>query len=139
MTYLRPKVIGNFRERGPKPPKKSTWRDERPGMSEAHLAMLRTMPCVVCLKAPAGTVHHLKAGTGERGMAVRSTDKWALPLCFHDHETVERIGSKNETNHFRGLGIDAFVLSIALWGARGDEALIRKLIVEHKQGRPPKT
>lgn len=136
MTYLGPKVIGNFRERGPKKPKKATWRDERPGMSEAHLAMLRNMPCVVCHKAPAGTVHHLKAGTGERGMGVKSTDRWTLPMCFDDHETVERVGTRNENNHFRGLGIDSFTLAIALWGARGDEALIRKLILEHRQPRP---
>ncbi len=78
-----------------------------------------------------------KAGATPRAAAApaRLSDATIVELMADAAEDTDRDNGERLTNHFRGLGIDAFVLSIALWGARGDEALIRKLIVEHKQGR----
>lgn len=132
----RPKVYANFRPtlrerlaaKG-----NSSWRDDRPGMSEEHLALIRQMPCAVCLTMPAGEAHHLKQGTGERGMAIRSSDRWAVPLCPADHGEVERAGSRNETTWFAGRGItDALELAAALWRVSGDLPRMIAALMAHR-------
>lgn len=126
--------LANFRQsRGLKAKRKnSRWREDRDGMSEKHLAAIRKCPCAACLKTPAGTVHHLKSGTGERGMSVRSTDKWGVPLCMDHHEEIERAGTRNEQKTFQGWGIfDVHALALALWGAARDVPKMTRIVIEH--------
>ena len=122
MNYLRETVIANFRpsrsERAKGKPKK-----EREGNDEAYLSLLRQLPCCICGHTPAGTVHHLKQGTGTRGMGMRSTDRYGLPMCMagfssggqNCHGEIEAAGSKNEAAWFAERGIDALDLAAALW------------------------
>lgn len=134
----RERRIGNFRPtRGLKPKhQNSRWRDDRDGMSEKHLAAVRKCPCAACLKVPAGTVHHLKSGTGERGMSVRSTDKWGVPLCMVHHEEIERAGTRNEVRTFQAWGIaDVHALALALWGAACDAPKMTRIVIEHARDR----
>ena len=101
----REKVYGNFKVRGPKEPhKNSKWRDDRAGMDGKHLALIRQLPCCVTRRQPGGEAHHLKSGTGERGMSVRSTDKWAVPIAHDAHMDVERAGTKRERQWFLDRG-----------------------------------
>lgn len=130
----KPLVYGNF-----KPPKRERLKkkvrsaDKRSGMSEKHLQLIRKLPCVACLKMPAGTAHHIKTGTGERGVGLRSTDKWAVPLCWPDHEELERAGSRNEIRWFREHGIDdPHGLAAALWNASGDLPMMTKIVFAHR-------
>jgi hypothetical protein len=131
-----PKVYGNFKKRGLEKAKAKTgnskWREERPGMSEDHLALIRKMPCCDCLKLPGGEAHHLKANTGERGMAVRSTDRWALPMCHEHHMQVEAVGAKRETAHFQDMGFDPIELAQDLWNASGDLAKMVRVLTAHR-------
>lgn len=117
-------VIGNF-----KPPKReklkanrqksSKKREARPGNSELHLKALRLCPCIVTLQMPAREVHHLKSGTGERGMQQRSTDKWGLPLRRDYHDALERVGSRKEITLLADWGIaEPLDLAAALWAVR---------------------
>ena len=114
--------------------KQSGFRDKRDGMDEAHLANIRKCPCAVCLKMPAGEAHHLQS-SGERGMSLRSTDRWAVPLCF-DHHTgangVHRVASKREPEWFGTHGTDAVWLAKALWNARGDLAAMTRIVLAHR-------
>lgn len=128
------RVYGNFKQpRRERLKKKTRAADKRPGMSAKHLSYVRQMPCAVCLRMPAGTCHHLKSETGERGMGLRSTDKWAVPLCFADHESVERVGSRNELRWFRDNGIeDPHGLALALWGSSGDLPKMVKILMAHR-------
>lgn len=113
--------------------KKPRAADKRPGMSEAHLALIRKMPCCVTLKVPAGEAHHLKAGTGERGMGLRSTDRWALPLSHDKHMELERIGSRNEVRWFQEHGIeDPIELAAALWANTGDLPRMIAVLMAHR-------
>lgn len=107
-------------------------RDRRGGMSRKHLANLRHQPCVACFKEPAGTVHHLKSETGERGMGLRSTDKWGLPMCPICHEDIERSGTKNERAVFLGWGVDPHALAAQLWDVRDEPYRMKGLIMRHR-------
>lgn len=120
-----------------KPPKRERLKkkpraaDKRPGMSEAHLALIRKMPCAVSLKLPA-EAHHLK-GTGERGMGLRSTDRWAVPLSHDLHMDLERAGSRNEVRWFQERGIeDPHELAVALWNNTGDLGRMIKVLMAHR-------
>lgn len=133
---LHPKIYGNFRERGPKKRKNSERYLKRPGMSEAHLACIRQLPCCVCGGTKHIEAHHLKA-TAERGMGLRSTDKWAVPACGfggqnHCHEDIERLGSKNEVAWFATKGVDVLVLAMDLWAASGNVARMREIVIAHR-------
>lgn len=131
------KVFGNFRERFPEK-HKSTFRDERPGMSEKHLSLVRQMPCCVCLEVrPKVTIdpHHLKSGPAkdERGIGLRATDKWALPVCRLHHEMVERLSSRSETQFFFDAGVDPHDLAKSLWDASGDLERMVKILIAHRE------
>lgn len=78
-------------------------------------------------------MHHLKSHTKERGMAVRSTDKWGVPLCFKCHQEIENAGTKNEVRTFKSWGIeDVHALALALWSTAGDVSKMVKIIIEHR-------
>lgn len=131
----RERVLGNFRTtRGVKPKRQnSKWRNNRPGMSVDHCKAIRQAPCCACLHVPAGTIHHLKSQTGERGASVRSTDRWGVPLCFRCHQEIERAGTKNEVKTFQAWGIaDVHALALALWGTAGNVSKMVKIIIEHR-------
>jgi len=128
----RPHILGNFRTRKPKE-KKERKTDSRPGMSEEHLALVRKLPCCITGRVPAGEAHHLKA-TGERGMGLRSTDRWAIPMAHDPHMEVERAGSRNELTWFKARGIDAIDLATSLWLATGDLPKMTKIVIAHRAG-----
>ena len=140
MTYLGDKIIGNFKpaksERiARKLAKPREKRAARPGNSEAHLSALRRCPCVATLKMPAGEVHHLKQGTGERGAGLRASDRWGVPLSRVPHEIVERAGSRRETATLASLGVrDPIGLASALWQASPNVAAMTKIILAHHKG-----
>lgn len=131
----RDRVFGNF-----KPPKhkrkapKSDARAKRPGMSDDHLSCIRQLPCACCLKTPAGEAHHLKQDIGgERGMGLRATDRWTVPLCRLHHDEVERAGSRNEGAFFEGYKIEsAPELAAALWLNTGDVPAMTRVLLTHK-------
>lgn len=128
----REKVYGNFKVRGPKEPhKNSKWRDDRAGMDGKHLALIRQLPCCVTRRQPGGEAHHLKSGTGERGMSVRSTDKWAVPIAHDAHMDVERAGTKRERQWFLDRGIDPHVLAQDLWGVTGNLEAMGRVLQAH--------
>lgn len=135
MTYLGEKVWCNFRKKGLKEPKGKTAREKRPGMSEKHLEAIRKLPCCATGKMPGGEAHHMK-NTGERGMGLRSTDKWAVPLAHDPHMELEGMGSRNELAWFQKHGIaDPHALADALWHASPDVARMTKIVIEHRGRR----
>lgn len=132
----RPKVLGNFKNRGPKEKhKNSRWREDRDGMSPTHLDLIRKLPCCIT-KGHGGEAHHLKSGTGERGMSVRSSDKWAVPLEHNTHMEVEAAGTKNERTWFLERGIDPHELARALWSNTGNLEAMRKVLETHWSSPP---
>lgn len=133
----REKQLANFRERFPEK-HKSTFRQERPGMSEKHLSLIRQMPCCVCMEARPKVIvdpHHLKSGPAkaERGVYLKATDRWSLPCCRVHHEMVERLPSTKETQFFMDAGVDPHDLALALWQATGDVERMVAVLIGHRE------
>lgn len=108
--------------------------DKRPGMSPAHLRLIRQLPCCVTGLPGPNDPHHLKAGlVHERGVGRKATDRWAVPLCREKHEEVERVGSRNEWAWFKKHGIeDPLELAAALWRNTGDLDRMVRVIEAHR-------
>lgn len=134
--HLKPHMYGNFKK--PKSPgkrKNSKRIEKRAGNSKPHLALIRQLPCCITLAIPCGEAHHIKSGTRERGTGLRSTDKWALPMCHALHMEVERVGTRRELKWFRDRGIDAHALAAALWANTGNLAAMTKVLLAHVRGK----
>lgn len=136
MSYLGSKVFGNFkksRTEGPQVHKNSESYKERPGMSDAHCALIRKLPCAVCLRTPGGEIHHLKSVPGTRGAQIRAEDKWGVPLCRTDHDIIERAGTRNEMARFKDCGIEnVHLLASDLWKNTGDLPKMVKVLMAHR-------
>lgn len=128
------KTAANFKvvRTAKKPRKRPRARDRRPGMSKPHTAIIRSLPCIISGIMPAGQAHHLK-GTGERGMGLRSTDQWTLPLAHGPHMALESEGSKNELQWFADRGIpDPHAVAQMLWAASPDDAAMTRIVIENR-------
>lgn len=134
----REHVYGNFKNRSAIQPRKkrAEWKP-RAGMSKKHLQFIRALPCIKCMSQVGVQAHHLKEGTGERGAGMRSTDRWAVPLCGPEaqdcHGEVERIGAKNEIKWFNSFGIDPHELARGLWTVTNDRDRMLKVLLVHKE------
>jgi len=118
--------------------KKPSAQERREGNNKKHLALIRLLPCCVTLKMPAGEAHHLKSGPAakERGVGMKATDKWAVPLGHKSHMYgVELLGSRNEFGWFQSHGIDPYELAAALWAATGDLPKMTKIVLAHRAGK----
>lgn len=129
---LKPHVYGNFKVKDYSKHENSKNYEKRPGMSEAHLDLIRKMPCAATLAMPGGEAHHLKC-VGNRGMGLRTEDRWAVPLAHIPHMEVEAAGSKNELQWFRDHGIaDVRELAERLWESTGDLPRMIKILIAHR-------
>ena len=61
-------------------------------LDAAHCNDIRQLPCVVCGAPPRNEAHHIKRGTKQRGLTLKSDDTWVIPLCPHHHRMVELLG-----------------------------------------------
>lgn len=130
----REKVYGNFRQpRWRVFTAHRDWRKEREGMSDRHLALIRQLSCTLC-PSPIVDVHHLKslAAAKERGIGLKATDQWSVPLCRLHHSDVERIGSRKEPAWFAEYGIDPHELAYCLWRATGHLGRMRRVLLAHQ-------
>lgn len=130
----RERVIGNF-----KPTKSTQLKNARNHKSAYqrrqeqdadHLDAIKACPCAVCLTTKNIEAHHLKQFIGERGMGMRSTHKWTVPLCHNHHiNGVETVSSNREHDWFHSHGIDNPIdLAAALYAASPDLEKMNKII-----------
>lgn len=97
----------------------------RDGMSQKHLAFLRSLPCCVCGSVHLVHAHHLLR-TGEHGMGMKSPDRFAIPLCSAFsyapgngcHQDLHAAG--DEEAYLASKGIDGRSLAASLWRVTGD-------------------
>lgn len=132
MNYLGPKQYGNFKE--PKNPNKKREQkaaEKRPGMSPEHLAKIRQLPSCISGKGPCDP-HHLLIKR-ERGVGLRATDRWTVPLTRHEHDELHRKvhNEKQEEAWFKERGIDCYELADALWHSNHDLESMQKVFVAH--------
>jgi hypothetical protein len=119
--------------------RKAKRASRREGNDEDHATLLRQLPCCVTGITPARQIHHLKAGPArqERGIGMKATHKWGVPLSFVPHILgVERVGSRQEHAWFRDNGIDdPYELAAALYRETGDLERMTRIVQAH-MGRP---
>ena len=94
----------------------------RTGNSSKHLANGRLLRCCITTAPAPSDPHHLKQDTFERGMAMRSSDRWAIPMSRVAHNAIEHEASLNEIRWFAERGIDCLQFARDLWAARDDFA-----------------
>jgi len=107
---------------------------KRVGMSAAHLVLIRQLPSCVSGRGPC-EAHHLTGGpaSAERGVGMRATDKWAVPLTHEEHMDLHTFGSKLERQWFVNRGVsNVYLLAEALWKVKGSEAAMRMVIARHR-------
>jgi hypothetical protein len=115
--------------------KAPSWRSKRPGMSSQHLINVRKLPCLLCGRRDGVEAHHLKAGPAarERGVFMKATDRWAVPLCREHHNEIERKGSRREREEFGRWGHDPQAAAQGLWNKRGDPIAMDFVVRAHQQ------
>ena len=59
----------------------------RPIRTERYMALVRTLPCVICDAPPPSDPHH-PHGVGYKGGATKAPDIWVIPLCRAHHEEL---------------------------------------------------
>ena len=81
---------------------------------EKYLDYIRQQPCCICGDNTTVEAAHLRVGSindGKpyTGMAEKSSDKWALPLCGKHHREQH---SMNEQYFWASYGIDPFATAM---------------------------
>lgn len=131
-----PHVYGNFRpSRAERSKKRVSAQQRREGNNDAHRAIIKQLPCCICLKRPPNDGHHLKSGDAqrERGMGMRATDRWLVPLCRAHHDDLESYGSRREYEWSAAHGLlDPYALAEALYNAPKDVQTMTAIVQAHK-------
>jgi hypothetical protein len=89
------------------------FRDPRQ-IDNGYLDFIRQQPCCLCGDNTTVEAAHLRVGSinddkRDTGMAEKSSDKWALPLCGRHHREQHTM---NERVFWASYGIDPFALSM---------------------------
>lgn len=98
-------------------------------MSPAHLALIRKLPSCLSGKKPCDP-HHLRVAN-ERGIGLKATDRWAVPMTRAEHEEVHRVGSRKEEEWFLARGVDIYSLANGLWQQSGDLERMLRVMEAH--------
>lgn len=99
-----------------------TLRQRQPRIEDAaHLAYVRTLPCLVCKRPGPNDPAHLRSpalqyGKRYTGKGEKPDDKWTVPLCRKDHDDQHR---RNELLWWASKGIpDPFAVAKAIYASR---------------------
>ena len=68
--------------------------------SKNHLKNVASKPCMICGSREVQAHHLLRASP--RGMAKKTGDEWAVPLCFIHHEALHLNGDEIEFFEIHG-------------------------------------
>ena len=129
-------VYGNFRD-SVKAARKSL-QQRREGNSEKHKAMIRQLVCCIpgCRAFAPNDPHHLKSGEarGQRGIGMKATDRFCVPLCRRHHDQLENLPSSREIEWFQDMGLDdVHALADALWRAPRTVSAMTAIVMAHRQ------
>lgn len=127
MTFLGPRIIGNFKP-GKNPNRtKVSPREKWEGNSKTHLKLIRQLPSCISGRKPCDS-HHLKVKE-QRGVGMKARDMWTVPLTRDEHDHLEAQGSRNELRWFKERGIEnPYELASALWKNTGDIERMTKIV-----------
>ncbi len=108
--------------------------------SDAHLALVTSLPCALCRCTKDIHPHHLRGGeaASHRAFGKRAPDKYCVPLCWEHHLGPEGVhasvpAGRDEPAWFLdGHYMDSEGLAVGLWAARGNLAAMSRMLTHHK-------
>ena len=97
-------------------------------MDKKHLENIRKLPSCLSGRTPCHA-HHLRL-TGERGVGMKATDRWAIPLTPEEHRDVHTVGSSKEEQWFYDRGLLCYILARRLWDKKDDFEAMERIVRE---------
>jgi hypothetical protein len=96
-----------------------TFPKERRVRNKLHLRFVASKPCLVCGRQPSHA-HHVRYAQA-RGLGIKVSDEYAVPLCSVHHDELHRVG--NEKAWWSNHGIDPLKVAAELWAItlRGEQ------------------
>ena len=79
--------------------------------NKAHLLFVASQPCLICESSPCHA-HHLTFAQ-PRGLSIKVSDEFSVPLCALHHNALHADGSERE--FWRRHSIDPLVMARELW------------------------
>jgi hypothetical protein len=79
--------------------------------SKEHLRFVASQPCLVCGRAPSHA-HHIRYAQ-PRGLSLKVSDEFTVPLCAIHHHQIHTTG--NEREWWEERNIDPLKIATALW------------------------
>ena len=80
-------------------------------LAQDHRAFVAEQPCVVCAKQPCDA-HHVRFAQG-RGLGLKVSDEFTVPLCRAHHRQLHRRG--REETFWADLKIEPLAIAERLW------------------------
>jgi hypothetical protein len=93
-------------------------------LNPEHLAFIRKLPCVSCGIKFNTEAAHVRIGS-DGGMALKPSDRHAVPLCTRCHALQHR----GERTFWLNLGNDPIVLAASLWASSGDVLAGERIVI----------
>jgi Rad52/22 family double-strand break repair protein len=87
------------------------YRSERRIRSKQHLLHVADHPCIICGEAPSHA-HHITYAQ-PRGLAVKVSDEFTVPLCVIHHNHVHQ--NRPEMAWWKNQGVDPMPVAAQLW------------------------
>jgi len=78
---------------------------------KTHLRFVAKQPCLICARQPCDA-HHVRFAQS-RGLGLKVSDEFTVPLCRGHHRELHRAG--NEATWWRTKGVDAMGAARKLW------------------------
>jgi hypothetical protein len=78
---------------------------------KSHLRFVAKQPCPICARRPCDA-HHMRFVQG-RGLGLKVSDEFTVPLCRGHHREVHSTGS--EPQWWQNAGVDPLVIAHELW------------------------
>jgi hypothetical protein len=96
-----------------------TFPKEKRVRNKSHLRFVSSKPCLVCGRQPSHA-HHVRYAQ-ERGLGMKVSDEYTVPLCSVHHDELHRVG--NEKAWWANHGIDPLKVAQELWAftLRGEQ------------------
>jgi ERF superfamily len=88
-----------------------TISEPRRRRDKSHLKFVAKQPCLICERLPCDA-HHLRFSQ-VRGIGLKVSDEFTVPLCRGHHREVHRAG--NESQWWESAGVDALAMAHKLW------------------------
>jgi hypothetical protein len=105
---------------------------------EAHLAFIRTLPCICCGNPIETQAAHIRMSDARvvkvnAGIGAKADDFWTLPMCGYHHRKQHETG--DERKFWKQVGIDPILFALRLWSCTGNHELGCQVVAAAIQSR----